>query len=80
VKRIEVVDQLGENHFAEALAKSLGPTAKGPNARAPQIVSLVTVLEPADQTKAASTGFSSSSNPADQTAMLLLRLMSQNST
>jgi hypothetical protein len=75
VKRIEVMDQPGENHFAETLAKALGPTTKGPTARA-QIASLVTMLEP----EAASTGFSSSSNPADQTAMLLLRLMSQNST
>jgi hypothetical protein len=74
VKRIEVMDQPGENHFAEALAKALGPTAKGPSARA-QIVSLVTMLEP----EAASTGFSSSSNPANQTALLLLRMMSQNS-
>jgi hypothetical protein len=54
VKRIEVMDQPGENHFAEALAKSLGPTAKGPTART-QIVSLVSRLEP----EAASTGFSS---------------------
>ena len=68
------MDQPGENHFAEALAKALGPTAKGPSARA-QIVSLVTMLEP----EAASTGFSSSSNPANQTALLLLRMMSQNS-
>jgi hypothetical protein len=28
VKRIEVMDRPGENHFAEALAKALGPTAK----------------------------------------------------
>jgi hypothetical protein len=34
VKRIEVMDNPGENHFAEALAKALGPTAKDPSARA----------------------------------------------
>jgi hypothetical protein len=44
-KRIEVMDQPGENRFAGALAKALGPTAKDPTARA-QIVSLVSRLEP----------------------------------
>jgi hypothetical protein len=43
-KRIEAMDNPGENHFAEALAKALGPTAKGPSARA-QIVALVSRLE-----------------------------------
>jgi hypothetical protein len=41
VKRIEVMDQPGENHFAEALAKTLGPTAKDPSARAQMRVALV---------------------------------------
>jgi hypothetical protein len=72
VKRIEVMDNPGENHFAEALAKALGPTAKGPSARA-QIVALVSRLEP----EAAVSGFSNS-NPADTTNMLLLQMMSQN--
>jgi hypothetical protein len=43
-KRIEAMDNPGENHFAKALAKALGPTAKGPSARA-QIVALVSRLE-----------------------------------
>jgi hypothetical protein len=65
--------QPGENHFAEALAKSLGPTAKDPTART-QIVSLVSRLEP----EAASTGFSSS-NSTGPAALLLLQMTSQNS-
>ena len=66
------MDNPGENHFAEALAKSLGPTAKDPPARA-QIVALVSRLEP----EAAVSGFSNS-NPADTTNVLLLQMMSQN--
>jgi hypothetical protein len=73
VKQIEVMDQPGENNFAEALAKALEPTAKGPTARA-QIVTLVSRLEP----EAASTGFSSS-NSTGPVARLLMQLMSQNS-
>jgi hypothetical protein len=73
VKRIEVMDQPGENHFAEALAKSLGPTAKDPTART-QIVSIVTMLEP----EAASTGFSSSM-AAGPMALMVVRVVSQNS-
>jgi hypothetical protein len=73
VKRIEVMDQPGDNHFAEALANALGPTSKEPTARA-QIVSIVTMLEP----EAASTGFSSS-NSTGPTTLLLLQMMSQNS-
>jgi hypothetical protein len=71
VKRIEVMDNPGENHFAEALAKALGPTAKGPSART-QIVSLVSGLEP----EAAVSGFSNS-NPADATNRLLVQMLSQ---
>jgi hypothetical protein len=67
------MDQPGENHFAEALAKALGPTTKDPTART-QIVSLASRLEP----EAASTGFSSS-NSTGPTALLLFQMMSQNS-
>jgi hypothetical protein len=67
------MDQPGENHFAEALAKALGPTAKGPHA-CTQIVSLVSRLEP----EAASAGFSSS-NSTGPMALLLLQMMSHNS-
>ena len=65
VKRIEVMDNPGENHFAEALAKALGPMAKDPTARA-QIVGLVSRLEP----EAAVSGFSNS-NSTDPMQMLL---------
>jgi hypothetical protein len=74
VKRIAVMDQPGENHFAEALAKALGPTAKGTTAahRSSPLLQSLSLKPPL------STGFSSS-NPADATALLLLQLMSHNS-
>jgi hypothetical protein len=65
------MDNPGENHFAEALAKALGPMAKDPTARA-QIVGLVSRLEP----EAAVPGFSNS-NSTDPTQMLILQMLAQ---
>ena len=74
VKRIEVMDNPGENHFAEALAKALGPMAKDPTARS-QIVALVSRLEP----EAAVSGFSNS-NSTDPMQMLLLQVLAQSAS